>query len=61
MRVTHEVEEGEDVEAFEGFGKALIIFSQAAKAAHPRERAFHDPPLEQQHKALVGVLHLDEV
>jgi len=41
----HEGEEGEDVEAFDGFWQTFIIFSQAAEARGPRKRAFHHPPL----------------
>ena len=49
------------MEAFDGFRQAFIVFSQAAKATDPREGAFDDPPLGQQHEALLGFLHFDQV
>jgi len=57
----HEDGEHHKMEAGQGFGQALIVAGQPAKARDPTETPFHDPPPGQQHKTLFGFGQLDDV
>ncbi len=55
----HQDREGEEMQAFNGIGQALVVAGQATKAGHPSVAALDDPAAGQQDKALFRLGQLD--
>ncbi len=51
----HDASEGDEVEAFDGLGKALVVPHEASEARCPCEGALHDPSSWQEHEAALGL------
>jgi hypothetical protein len=52
---------GNEMQANERFGQALVIARQASKASHPSKTALDDPAPRQQHKAALGSGQFDHL
>ena len=55
----HVSDEGDDVEAGEGGGVALVVFDQPSASGHPGEGSFDDPASWQQDEAPLGLGEFD--
>ena len=50
----HEEDEGDEVQAGQGFGQALVVPGQPSAARRPGEGAFDHPSARQEHEAALA-------
>src|SRR5690606_21957174 len=57
--LSHQESKGQEMQASQSFGQALVVACQAAKTRCPAERTFNHPTTRQEHKAALGIRQLD--